>query len=298
MNCKYSIVVPVYNEEQAAEETIRALDQVLSASYPGDGYEIIAVDDGSQDASGEVLKRLQNHIANLDVLVHPQNRGYGAALKTGIRHARHDVIVITDADGTYPSEGIPRLTNLLEQGSDMAVGARTAPGARIPLVRKPAKWAIRRLAEYLGGEKIPDLNSGLRAIRKDVVRQFWRVLPDGFSFTATITLAALSSGFQVTYVPIEYHKRGGKSKFRPIRDTLNFIQLVVRTVMYFNPLKVFVPLSAIFIGLSVLVGVVSRLLTGQVMDVIAVVLFVTGVQIMVTGMLADLIDKRNQSQEW
>jgi glycosyltransferase involved in cell wall biosynthesis len=290
----YTIVVPVYNEAQSVGEALPALDAVLRAHLPDDAYEIVAVDDGSQDGSSEILGPLRRELPNLRVITHPENRGYGAALKTGIRHAHYDLILITDADGTYPPEHIPDLIAKMEAGYDMAVGARTTAEAHIPWVRRPAKWAIRSLASYLSGTPIPDLNSGLRAMRRDVVERFWALLPDGFSFTTTITLAMLSNSYAVAYLPIDYHRRGGRSKIKPVRDTLNFVQLVVRTSMYFNPLKVFLPLSGAFVVLGVLVGVLSRALTGRVMDVTSVVLVVTGVQILVTGMLADLIDKRTQ----
>jgi hypothetical protein len=162
---------------------------------------------------------------------------------------------------------------------------------KIPLIRRPAKWAINQLANYLSQASIPDLNSGLRVMRRDVLQRFIRLLPAGFSFTTTITLAMLTNGFPVRFEAIDYEQRSGRSKIRPIRDTLNFIQLIIRTVMYFEPLRIFVPLSGLLIFASVAV-LVSSWLLGKVMDVTTVVLFVAGIQMLATGMIADIIDRR------
>jgi hypothetical protein len=175
---------------------------------------------------------------------------------------------------------------------DMVVGARIANKVEIPLIRKPAKWFITKLASYLTGTKIPDLNSGLRVMRKGIVEKYIRILPDGFSFTSTITLVMLTNGYCAKYVPIDYFKREGKSKIRPIRDTLNFVQLIIRTVLYFNPLKIFIPLSLFLVLLAFTVLFGSWLLLGKAMDVSFAVILMTSVIIMAIGMLADLINKR------
>ena len=174
----------------------------------------------------------------------PENRGYGAALKVGIRRARHETIVITDADGTYPAGAIPGLLEGLGE-YEMVVGARTGSRVAMPRARRPAKWFLTRLASYLAGRRIPDLNSGLRIMHRSLVRRFEHLLPDGFSFTTTITLAALCSGALVRYSPIDYKPRLGDSKIRP-KHALDFLLLILRTIVYFNPLKVFLPLGGIF----------------------------------------------------
>ena len=227
------------------------------------------------------------------LIQHPFNRGYGAALKTGIRHAKYNTLIISDADGTYPVQDIPRLLAQLSK-SDMVVGARGNNNSNIPLTRRPAKWMLNKLANYLTGIKIPDLNSGLRAMKKDVVVKFFHLLPDGFSFTTTITLAMLTNDYAVEFIPIEYKMRSGRSKIRPIRDTLNFLQLIIRTVLYFDPLKIFLPMSAFFFIASIVVLVLSYLFTPKIMDITTVILFISSVQILAIGMIADLIDKRNQ----
>lgn len=285
---KFSMIIPTYNEEESIIKTVSHLIGMNWKEFP----EIIVVDDGSEEKVSN-LKGLD--LEKVKICRHEQNRGYGVALKTGISNARNECIVITDADGTYPNERIPELVKMYEKGNfDMVVGARVGKNVEIPLIRRPAKWLITKLASYLSGVKIPDLNSGLRVMKKDVVKKYLNILPDGFSFTSTITLAMLTNGDRVKYVPINYFKRKGKSKIRPIHDTLNFIQLIVRTVLYFNPLKVFVPLSLFLVLLAFVVLIGSWILTEKAMDVTFGVILMTSVMVLVIGMLADLIDKRLQ----
>lgn len=282
-----TIIIPAYNEREGISQVIESL-QSLKKRH-GNRWEIIMVDDGSTDGTSEMIRNTPDVV----LIQHPFNRGYGAALKSGIRHARYNTLVISDADGTYPIQDIPRLlTPLLK--SDMVVGARGNNDANIPFVRRPAKWILNKLANYLTGMKIPDLNSGLRAMKKDVVMKFVHLLPDGFSFTTTITLAMLTNDYTVEFIPIEYHMRSGQSKIRPFRDTLNFLQLIIRTVLYFDPLKIFLPISAFFFISSIAVLVLSYFFTPKVMDITTVILFISGVQILAIGMIADLIDKRSR----
>lgn len=287
-----SVIVPCYNEVGAVGEVLTRLVATLAElDVP---WEVIAVDDGSTDGTAEALAKLECRLVR-----HATNRGYGAAIRSGVGVARYDLLAITDADGTYPNEKLPGFYTRLREDESLAmiVGARTTAGAQIPLVRRPAKWAIGQLANYLTGVRIPDTNSGLRVFRRELYERFSRFYPDGFSFTTTITLAALTNGYHVHYEPIDYFHRVGSSKIRPIRDTIGFTQLILRTVMYFNPLKVFVPASLALFVLSLIVGVGSLLLAklagvGQFMDVTTVVLFVSAIQMLAIGALADLITKR------
>jgi glycosyltransferase involved in cell wall biosynthesis len=275
-----TILIPAFNEERGIGPV---LEQVKELGIPG---EIIVVDDGSTDRTFEAAQ-----VPGIRVLRHDVNRGYGQSLKTGILAAEHDIIVITDADGTYPNEQIAELLSWIKT-CDMVVGARTGKTVKIPLIRRPAKKFLNLLANYLAGVEIPDLNSGLRVFRKDVVKEFFYILPSGFSFTTTITLAMLSNGYRVKYVPIDYHQREGKSKISPIRDTIGFTNLIIRTTLYFNPLKVFMPLSGIVALGAIGLLLYSKFVVGRVMDISVMVLLTAALQIAVIGMLADLIDKR------
>ena len=282
-----SIIIPAYNEKEGITHIIESL-RLLKERY-GTRWEIIVVDDGSTDGTPAMVKNFGDVI----LIQHPLNRGYGAAIKTGIRHAKYNTLIISDADGTYPVNDIPKLIAQLPK-NDMVVGARHINSSNIPLSRRPAKWMLNKLANYLTGIKIPDLNSGLRVMKKDIVLKYFHLLPDGFSFTTTITLAMLTNNYIVEFIPIEYKIRSGRSKIRPIRDTMNFIQLILRTVLYFDPLKIFLPISVLFFVASIAVLILSYLFTPKVMDITTVILFISGVQILAIGMIADLIDKRNR----
>lgn len=237
-----SIVIPAYNEEGAVKEGVQGVLDVMHNS--GIEFELIVVDDGSSDSTPEILETMDGIV----LVSVPENRGYGASLKTGIRKSKYDLIVITDADGTYPSERIPELIDECRR-YDMVVGARVGEHVHIPTIRKPAKWVLGKISSYLAGRQIPDLNSGLRVMRKDLVQRFEHLLPSGFSFTTTITLASLCSSSLVKYVPINYHPRIGDSKIKATH-TLDFLMLIIRTIVYFNPLKVFIPLGGAFFALG------------------------------------------------
>ncbi|MBK8231429.1 MAG: glycosyltransferase family 2 protein [Candidatus Eisenbacteria bacterium] len=279
--CAVSIVVPAYNEERGIGPVLEELKRLDPA------WEILVVDDGSSDGTAAEVER-----HGVRVIRHKTNRGYGASLKTGIRAARSPWIVITDADGTYPNERIPELVRGLVE-NDMVVGARVGKNVAIPLIRRPAKWALNALANYLSETKIPDLNSGLRAFRKDEVVRFFDILPSGFSFTTTITLAFHVNDRFVDYIPVDYHKREGKSKIKPIQDTLNFTALILRTILYFRPLKIFLPLAGFLALAGVGILIYSWKFTPRVMDASVSILLVSAVQMAAIGLLADLIDKRS-----
>ncbi len=282
-----SIIIPAYNEAKSIASVIRRTQDAVRDL--GLEAELIVVEDGSTDDTREVLRG----IGNVRVVEHPQNLGYGASLKTGIRTAGADWVAILDADGTYPENALGALWAQAAD-ADMVVAARTGKNVHIPWIRRPAKRMITRFAEYIAGRRIPDLNSGMRLMRKAVVERFLHLLPDGFSFTTTITLAMLVDGYRVKYLPIDYLKREGKSKIRPIADTLNFLSLITRTGLYFRPLKVFVPVSMFLFaaGLGVLLG--SWWWAGRIMDSTATILIMTGVQFLAMGMLAELVIRRSR----
>lgn len=282
-----SIVIPAYNEEDGLGPVLTELLAVMKAAPMA--YEVIVVDDGSADETAVAAAQF----SEITVLRHRQNKGYGAALKTGIRTAQYDLICITDADGTYPNDRIPDLTTrLCEKEMDMVVGARTGANVHIPLLRRPPKWMLRQLARYVAGEPIPDLNSGLRIFRRDVALRFFGMLPNKFSFTTTITLAMLTNQYRVEFIPIDYFARVGKSKIKPIQDTVNFVQLVLRMALYFAPLKFFGPMSLILIVLGIVWATFSLLYLGQLADVSTLVIMMTAFQVLVIGLLAELINRR------
>lgn len=281
-----TLVVPAYNEESAIEGVVERLAG-LKLGVP---IELIVVDDGSRDGTAGVLARIAPRFPTLRIVRHEVNKGYGASLKTGFANASHDVVVITDADGTYPEDRIADLLARIDDGAEMAVGARTGEEVNIPLVRRPAKAFLRALASFLAGTSIPDLNSGLRAMRRDLVLAYRPILPQGFSFTTTITLAALTNDHRVDWVPINYKKRAGSSKIRPVRDTLGFLSLIIRTVLFFNPLKVFYPVACV-VGLG-LVGSLYYdifVISPPNLSDKSVLMFVALVQVLSIGLLADLI---------
>lgn len=282
-----SIIVPAYNEQGGISDVLHSLTQLASTwAMP---CQIIVIDDGSTDGTAEEVSKFDK----VYLIRHPHNRGYGAALKSGIRYAQHEIICITDADGTYPNERIADMVaHLLNNHLDMVVGARTGKYVTIPLIRRPAKWFIRRLAEVVAGQPISDINSGLRVFKRSVALRFFSLLPDGFSFTTTITLGMLTNAYLVDYIPINYHARIGKSKIRPVRDTLNFTQLILRIALYFAPLKIFLPLSLFLFALAVVWGVLSILLLGAFADNSTFLLAVTSLQVGMLGLLAELINHR------
>ena len=188
MKKKIIVVMPAYN----AAETLRRTFDDIPTGYVDD---IILVDDNSTDDTVAISRSLGIH-----TIVHTENRGYGAALKTGITASKHDTVVILDGDGTYPAEAIPKLLEKAHE-YDMVVGARTDGKVHIPFVRKPAKWFLTKLAVYLAGQSIPDLNSGLRVMKKSVIERFYSILPSGFSFTTTITLAFITNNYPIYYHP-------------------------------------------------------------------------------------------------
>jgi len=291
-----TVILPSFNEEIAVGDQVCAVRAVLTRHRIE--HEIIVVDDGSTDATSQ-----RALAAGARVLRHPENRGYGAAIKAGIEAARHTAIVIIDADGTYPTDQIPVLLDLLEE-ADMVVGARTLRNVHIPLARRPGKWILGWLANRIAGRRIPDLNSGLRAFRSACVRQYFSILSNRFSFTTTVTLALLADDYRVVYHPIEYYRRLGKSKIKS-RHFMDFMILILRTAMLFQPLKVFVPLGSTFIGVGLLkfafdiVALFRRapvlepsLIYQPVLSTSAILLLLLGVQMFLIGMVADGVLRR------
>lgn len=285
---KFTVVIPCYNEEAGIRKTIESIRECLGSTTD---YELLVVNDGSTDKSRLILDELLKTDFRLRVVHHEFNQGYGAALKKGIRRANTELIVITDADGTYPSERIPELVNLAHE-ADMIVGARTADEVAYSLIRKIPKVFLRAYASWLVGVRIPDINSGMRVFRKSVAERYMKLLPDTFSFTTTITMAMMRNRYDVRFVPISYTHRLGESKIRPIRDTLHFVQLILRTGMYFGPLRVLTPLIALMtLGFLISLGYDIFILSNLTDKTILLLLFSLNTAIF--ALLADMIDKRS-----
>jgi len=279
-----TIIIPAYNEERGIIPVVEQVrDAMEEFEFP---FEILIVDDGSRDKTAE-----QARTTGARVVQHRQNRGYGEALKTGIRHAQYERIAIIDADGSYPASEIPRLAALLDD-AEMVVGARTGANAAIPLIRRPAKRMLTWLASYLTGVKIPDLNSGLRLFRRALAIEFFDLLPSKFSFTTTITLAALNSGYLVEYVEVDYYARTGKSKIRPIQDTYNFFMLVIRLTLIFRPLKVYLPIAFGLFMLAAVIFLVGWFGFRMILDNTALLLLFAAFQSVAIGLLADVVNVR------
>ncbi len=242
-----SIVLPIHNEEGHLEAEVARIRASMEVS--GLTWEIVAVDDHSTDASLAILRRLSDADPRVRAVAHRRNLGSGGARRTATRLARGEVVVWTDVDMTYPNDRIPELVASLE-GYDQVVGARTSEEGTKKALRVPAKWVIRRLAQYLAQEEIPDLNSGFRAFRREAGAPYLDRLPNGFSCVTTMTMSFLTDGMSVGYVPIEYAAREGESKFHWYRDTRRYLLQVVRMILSYEPLRVFMPVGLLLLALG------------------------------------------------
>ncbi len=280
-----SIVIPAYNEEEAIGGVIEEVREAMEGS--GLEWELIVVNDGSGDRTREIVEGFPW----VELVNHPYSMGGGAARTTGIHRARGDVVVVVDGDATYPAGDIPRLLEEMD-GYDMVVGARTKEAGTLKFLRVPAKFLIRKIAEFMTGSRIPDLNSGLRAMRKETFLKYEDLLPPGHSWVSTITLCMLANSHPVKYLPIDYYPRKGKSTFHPIKDTANYLMLVFRTVTWFNPLRLFLPLALLLFlgGLGKAVADIIRY--DWHIATSTVVLILASLQVFALGMLADLISRK------
>jgi glycosyltransferase involved in cell wall biosynthesis len=285
-----SIIIPCHNESKTIVPIIQKLNEALSGSQVL--FEIIVVDDSSNDGTAQKLAGM--NIQTCKVLANDYQLGYGGSIKKGIKKATYQWIGICDADGTYP---VQRFSDFLKYISDfdMVVGVRTGKIRSIPLLRRPAKWFLNRFSSYLVKRKIADVNSGMRIFRKDVALKYWNLYPDGFSFTTTMTLSFISGNHPIKDLSIDYLKRKGKSKIKPFQDTYQFILLILRLAMQFNPLRVFMP-AFFVIFLMTLFSLVRDLINLNLTDT-TVMLFIFSIIMLMIGLLADLINKKG-SQGW
>lgn len=278
-----SVVIPAYDEEHGIELTVRSLHGVFEKSG-FKNYEVIVVDDGSSDSTGARARK-----AGARVVTHPHNVGYGRSLKDGIAAAQHDAIVIADADGTYPVDRIPDLLQQYVQGFDMVVGQRTGNHYRESAIKAPLRRILKFLVEYTAGRKVPDINSGLRAFSRKSVQPYFQHLCDTFSFTTSLTLAYMLTGKFVTYVPISYHERIGRTKVRLFRESLRTLQYIVQAIIYYNPLKIFLMMSALcllFAGFSLAVAMIFQITSAFILSVGSILV---AMLVFAIGLLADLL---------
>jgi polyisoprenyl-phosphate glycosyltransferase len=288
-NVYVSIILPCYNEQDHVTDEVKRICVAMDAS--GYDYELLAFDDASTDETLARLHEAAPKFPRMQIVHFHRNGGSGTVRRIGTQRARGEIVVWTDADMTYPNDRIPELVQMLEKDStiDQVVGARTSEQGTHKILRIPAKWFIRKLAEQLTGSQIPDLNSGLRAFRREVSLPYLRLLPPGFSCVTTITIAFLANQHDVRYVPIEYAKRAGTSKFRFVTDAYRYILQVLRMVMYFNPLKVLMPLALVLLGLGIAKGIYDVAAHPFRVADDTILVFVTGLLIASLALLADLI---------
>lgn len=284
-----SVVIPAYNEEEAIGEVIDALQTLFRQE--GIEAEVVVVDDGSTDRTGEIASS-----RSVTLIRHPQNIGYGASIKSGVRHARYNNICITDADGTYPIHAIPELARYIE-AFDMVVGARQGKHYRGSLLKHPARLIFLYLVQFATGTRIPDANSGLRIFKRDRVLPFFHSLCHGFSFTTTITLGMLSRGYFVKFVPIQYYARKGKSKVKLFRDSLRTAQIILQALMYYNPIKAVLPI-VFLLGVAALLCLGWYALRPNLLAGIwSMLLFLGSIIVFVMGLLADLLATNRRDAE-
>ncbi len=284
-----TVVLPAFNEQ---DHVLAEVERICLAFAESEfSFELLAIDDASTDNTLAVLRSAEATYPQLRVLPFRRNGGSGTARRIGTYAAKGQIVVWTDADLTYPNERIPEFVRILrdDPSYDQVVGARTSEEGTHKLLRVPAKWVIRKVAERLTNQKIPDLNSGLRAFRRSVSLPYLRLLPPGFSCVTTITLAFLQNQHDIKYVEIDYAKRAGVSKFHFIRDAYRYILQVVRMVMYFDPLKVLMPPAIWLIFVGFIKGLVDMVRHPFYFPANTVLLVVTGLMVGSLALLSDLV---------
>ena len=284
-----TIVLPCYNEGAHVLQEIERITAAMSASDLT--YEVLCIDDASTDDTLDVLRHAQRTYPHLRILPFRRNGGSGTTRRIGTQQARGEIVVWTDADMTYENERIPELVRILRDDAtyDQVVGARTTEEGTHKWARVPAKWLIRKIAEWLTKSRIPDLNSGLRAFRRDVSLPYLRLLPAGFSCVTTITIAFLSNQHDIKYVETSYAKRAGVSKFHFVNDAYRYILQVLRMVMYFDPLKVLMPPALWMVVIGLVKAVVDMVRHPFYFPASTVLLIVSGIMIASLALLSDLV---------
>jgi len=286
-NIEISIIIPVYNEERSIAETLDQLSGILKTADRAS--EIIVVNDGSTDRTAEIVREY-DEVVFVD---RKHNRGYGYSLKEGIEMAQGEWIFIADADGTYPLKEMPEF--LKETGHyDMIVGERSTNKVHMGIFNRLAKLILKELIYVLTYRWIVDINSGFRLFRKEIALRYFNIIPDGFSFTTTVTLISIIEKYRVKFIPIDYHKRSGKSHIRPVFDFFSFVILILRIITYFRPLRFFLPISFVLMVLAA-VRAGRDIMVANHIGSLAIILIFASMQSFFFGLLADLIVTRFQS---
>jgi len=280
MNSKinFSIVMPVYNEEKAVKNVLEELKAYLNEKKYQ--TEIIVVNDGSTDQTKKILRSIDD----IKLINHPYNKGNGAALKTGIKNALYDYVLFFDADGQHKPEYIKEFLKYSNE-YDVITGARTK-GYKGPFIRQPGKKILHFLANYLSDQKIPDLNCGMRLIKKDILLRFMHIFPNSFSMYTTMSLIFPKEGLNVKYIPIEINKRIGKSTVKS-KDAFKMFLLILRTIILFTPLRVFLPISLFLFLWGIVSGIYDVFLPPLDVTDITIMLFISSLLVFSFGLLAD-----------
>ena len=278
---KISIIIPAYNEEEGIDKVISELKETVDQEY-----EIIVVNDGSTDQTENILKQIDN----VKVINHLKNRGYGASLKTGVKNAQGEYILIIDGDGTYPVNEIPKLLKYVNN-YDMVSGMRKGKNfdARWFYSQRLAKFILKKIASYVTKTKIPDINCGLRIFKKEIIEKYWDLYPQGFSFTTTSLVAFLANDYQVKFVSIDYHGRKGKSTLKPFKSFVGFINLILKLSLFFKPIKVFLPLGIFIFLIAIGITIYGFVWKNIFYDTSVILLSATALQTFFFGLLAEII---------
>ena len=271
-----SIILPAKNEAASIGAVIARIRQL----YPDD--EILVVNDGSDDNTASLAEA-----AGARVINHPMSMGNGAAIKAGARAAQGDVLVFLDGDGQHKPDDIPRLLDKLAEGYDMVIGARSS-SSHANTARLAANGVYNVVASQLTGHRIPDLTSGMRAVKADLFKKYLYLLPNGFSYPTTITMAFLRAGYLVDFIPIEARQRTGKSHIRPIKDGVRFMLIIFKIATLYSPLKLFLPTSLLFFGTGVGYYAYTYLTQGRFTNM-SLLLFSAAVIVFLIGLISEQI---------
>ncbi|MHC4158984.1 MAG: glycosyltransferase family 2 protein [Planctomycetota bacterium] len=282
---KICIIMPAYNEADAIG---KVLDKLVPMAAEH-GWQIIVVDDGSSDNTSKIAEE-----RGAKILTHPQNRGYGASLSSGVRATDADIVVFIDSDGQQDQNDIPHLLEHIEK-HDMVVGARTKDSYTDPY-RRVGKKLLKWFANYLAKEKIPDINSGFRVFKREVLLRYLHLMPQGFSFSTTSTFAMLKGGHQIKWIPIKTTKRIGTSTVKQLKHGPEVMMLILRLTVLFDPLRVFLPVSGILTFLAVVMTTLNFILYRRAVPASAIFLAISAVIIFMLGLLTDQVSAIRREQ--